>query len=277
MNRRGVNIERALFPEFRRAVADDFARNIVEVRFDHPDLIARGRGRALADKQPQDVGMRSKILVAGAVSDAFDAHRRKRAVSVDKRGQNCGAGRRREFRFHVRFRERHPLQEFSGRGGWNTATAVLDLNEPTPRRHGRAKDSIDAKQVPADCGAADIGNRIDRADFVEMNFADRRPVNLGLGFTEFREDALGQILLPRRQRRGVNHVRNVVQMSVGMFRLMLDRHLRSTEPLPFHFRLHQPAGGQLQRIDSRLNSAQFHAGIHQRAQRHITADTAQAI
>ena len=59
--------------------------------------------------------------------------------------------------------------------------AVGDLDRALPGRHRRGHDALDAQQVPADRRADDVGDRIDRADLVEVDLLDRRAVDLGLG------------------------------------------------------------------------------------------------
>ena len=60
---------------------------------------------------------------------------------------------------------------------------MFDLNEAAAGRHGRAINLLDAEQIPSDGRADDIGNRIDRSDFVKVNFLDCRAVNFGFGFS----------------------------------------------------------------------------------------------
>ncbi len=84
-----------------------------------------------------------------------------------------------------------------GRRG-HAAPAVGDFDRAAARRNRRADNPLDAEQVPADRRADDIGNRIDRADFVEMHFADRRAVNLGLRFAQPGEDLAWPALFAAR-------------------------------------------------------------------------------
>jgi len=68
-----------------------------------------------------------------------------------------------------------------------------------------------------------------------------------------------------------------MQVPMGMLGRMLDRHVQGSKPFSLHFVGDQPALGQSERIDARLNGRQIGASIHQRRQRHIAADSAQAI
>ena len=90
-----------------------------------------------------------------------------------------------------------PQQLGRGRRG-NAAAAVGDLDEAGAGGHRRAHDRFDAQQVPADRRADDVGDRIDRADFVEVDLLDRRAVDLGLGLGQPAKDPLGQVFLRGR-------------------------------------------------------------------------------
>ena len=72
---------------------------------------------------------------------------------------------------------------------------MLDLDMPCPCRHRRADDPIDAEERQADRAADDVGDRIDRADFVKMDLADRRAVDFRLGLADAGEDPPGQVFL----------------------------------------------------------------------------------
>ena len=76
LDARRINVECAGFEELGRGVADDFAADVVEVGFQHPDLIAGHCVARLADDQPQDVGLLLQIAVARAEADGFHRHRR---------------------------------------------------------------------------------------------------------------------------------------------------------------------------------------------------------
>ncbi len=115
----------------------------------------------------------------------------------------------------------------------------------------RADDAIDAEKVPADRRADDIGNRIHRADFVEVDLANRGAVDLGFGFAEAREDAFGEVFLPLAEAAGVDHVDDVVQMAVGVLGLMLDGDLRGAEAVLLHFGADDLHPGQTRAIARR--------------------------
>ena len=133
------------------------------------------------------------------------------------------------------------------------------------------------KQIEADRRADDVGNRIDGPDFVKMHFLDRRAVDLRLGLGQLAEDPRGQFALPRRERAAVDHRRDVVQMAMLVLRLVLDGDLRRAKAALLHFAGHEPAARQAQRIDAGLDRGQVGAGIDERAERHVAADSAGTI
>src|SRR5690606_8719134 len=117
--------------------------------------------------------------------------------------------------------ERHAAQQFARRRRWNRAASVSDLNEPGPRRHGRADDSLDAEQIPRNRRPYDIGDRVDGANFVEVDFLNGRAMHLRFGLCQLTEDAFGQLALPPGKRAAVDHRLNVMQMAMLMLRLVL--------------------------------------------------------
>ena len=113
----------------------------------------------------------------------------------------------------------------------------------------------DPKQIEADRGTHNIGNRIDRADFVKVHLFDRRAVHLGFGFGELGEDpSLAKVLLPVGKSAGVDHVRDVVQVAVGMLRLVLDTSICvARNPCFLTSVAVKPATRQTERVDAGLN------------------------
>ena len=53
------------------------------------------------------------------------------------------------------------------------------LDRPAAQIQRRAVDLFDAEQPEPDAGADDVGNRIERSDFVEVNLLDRHLMNGG--------------------------------------------------------------------------------------------------
>ena len=89
---------------------------------------------------------------------------------------------------------------------------MRDLDPARARRDGGNHKPFGAEQVPADSRADNVRNRIDRADFVEVDFFDGRAVDLGLGLGQSPEDGQGGRLLLRRKPALVDNCLDVVQM-----------------------------------------------------------------
>ncbi len=73
---------------------------------------------------------------------------------------------------------------------------------------------IDVEQIERDAGADDIGDGIDRAHFVKMNFFDRDPVNLRLGLAQTSKHGRGVLFCPIWNRCAVDQFQNPVKMPV---------------------------------------------------------------
>ena len=75
----------------------------------------------------------------------------------------------------------------------------------------------------------------------KWTFSIGRAVDLGLGLGQPGEDAPGEVLLPRGELPGVDHRQDVVQVAMGVFRLVLDGDLR--RPKAVLLDLLRPAAG----------------------------------
>src|SRR5206468_3979845 len=104
-----------------------------------------------------------------------------------------------------------------------------DFDITVTGRYGRANDALDAEQVEANGSSHDVRDRIDGTDFMKVNLLNRRTVDLRLWFREFAKDASRQLLLPDGERAAVDHRRDVVQVAMLMFGLMLDGDLRGAK------------------------------------------------
>ena len=70
----------------------------------------------------------------------------------------------------------------------------------------------------------------------------------------------------------VDHRQDVVQVPMGVLRLVLDRDLGRPKTVLLDLLGHQPAAGQAERADRRVEVRQVHAGIDQGPERHVAAD-----
>jgi hypothetical protein len=68
---------------------------------------------------------------------------------------------------------------------------VSALNHSRACRHGSASEALDAKQIEADGGAGNVGDAVEGADFMEVNFFDGKTVNRRFRLGQPAEDAQG--------------------------------------------------------------------------------------
>ena len=101
--------------------------------------------------------------------------------------------------------------------------------------HGRANHAVDREHIPGDGRANDIGDRVDGADFVKVNFFDTRAVHFSFGLGDFLKDAQCQLALGSGERAAFDQFDDVVQVAVGMLGLVFDCELQSTETALFGF------------------------------------------
>ena len=94
--------------------------------------------------------------------------------------------------------------------------------------------------------AGDVGDAVERPDFVEVNFFQRHAVRGGLRLGQTAEDAQGQVALRGRQLTPAEDFFHVGQMAMGMFLGRFDGNLGGRETALAHFRDIQ-ANGQTQR------------------------------
>ena len=152
-----------------------------------------------------------------------------------------------------------------------------DFNEAVPGRYGRANDPFNTEQVEADRRAHNIGDRIDRTDFVEVHLFDRTPVNFCFSFGQLLENPFGQILLAKGERAAVNHRRDVVQVAMLVLGFVLNRDLGRAEAFLFDLRANKPAAWETQGIDAGLDVGKLSAGVDECTECHVAADSARAI
>ena len=70
----------------------------------------------------------------------------------------------------------------------------------------RAAEFVDAQGVETEARADDVHDRVDGADFVEMDFFERRIVNIGFSLAQFLKNGGGAIANLRCEFRGLQNV-----------------------------------------------------------------------
>lgn len=137
--------------------------------------------RERAEDGAQDVRARSQVALAEAVADLFARDLRHRAKAFAEFRENGRAGRRDHFVRFVDLTERNALEDFQrGRSGdgegamraLDRAVAIMELGD---------KDLLDAERFDSDARTDDIRDRIERADFVELDVFRRLAVDLAFG------------------------------------------------------------------------------------------------
>ena len=187
------------FHEPGHRVADDLAGQVVEVGLEHPDAVAGGGQLDGADEEAEDVGLVGHFAGPGSQADRLDGQGGEGSEPFDDGGEDGGAGGGGHLALDHRLGQRDASEQFGRRrcGQWHPAVSGLD--PAAAGRHRAGLEPVHAQQVEADRGADDVDDRVDRADFVEVDLGEVDAVNVRLGLAELQEDPLGQIFLAGRQ------------------------------------------------------------------------------
>ncbi len=278
LDRRRENFDRAGLEQFLFRVADDLRRDIVQIGFELEDLIGFGQRRALANEQPQEVGSIGKVAAAGSVADRFDSHRRQGRVPCDERFQNRRAGRRGQFGIDWQIDQRDAFEQLGRAGSGNRADAVSDLDASASRRHRTRNNFVDAEEIKPNRHADDVHNRVNRADFVEMNLVERCPMHAGFRLGNVLEDFQRELLLRLGQLFGsLDQLGDVGKVPVSVLFRVLDFDLQRSEA-PFDHRLDvQLDVRQAERINPAHDLFEVGSGVDQCRQSHVATDAANAV
>ena len=102
-------------------------------------------------------------------------------------------------------------------------------------------------------------------------------VDFGLGLGQPGEDPPGEVFLARAELPGVDHRQDLVQVAMGVLRLVVDGNLGCPKAVLLDFLGPQPAAGQPERADGPVQGVQRDARIDQGGQGHVAANSAVAI
>jgi len=97
---------------------------------------------------------------------------------------------------------------------------MLAMNEPAAHVDRRTRKPLDAQRVEPYCRADGVHDRIDCADFVELDFLRRNVVNLSLRDRELREDAFCDSLRIRIEAALPDHPENFRRLVMVMMVMM---------------------------------------------------------
>ena len=232
----------------------------------------------LADEDAHDVGHLRHVARPGAVADALEHHRRDRAVALHGRREQGGRGRRDELDAQVERHERRAAQQLQRRGRRQRQPAVRGLDEPARARDGRALDAVDAELLERQRDAADVGQRVEAADLVEVHELGLAVVHAGLGLGQQPE----RLVRPARgalgQPGGVDQLAHVGQVPVDV---LLVRHhdldAARGDAVP-----HRAPDLQVEALDPEGAHVLGHplgarTGVDQGSQQHVAGGTTDAI
>lgn len=238
-----------------------------------------GIGRTYDD--PQHVGLIRQVARPRAVADRFDDHRRQSARKVvhDRCDDACACRRRHFHRIGGR-RDRQPAHHFQRGRSRNRINAVIAFDRARAERHRRAVDRLRLQGVERQRDADDIGDRINRPDFMEMHFFQRQAVDFAFRNGDFFEDRQTVCRHPFVEARAPDQLDDVGIMSMirrRMCRIDDDIQLQGRDAF---FVDALPA--QLERLYAdfaqlALNVVPVRSCVHERAQRHVTANPGEAI
>ena len=154
VDRRAEHVQRAGGQQLIVAIADHLGRHVVEVGFQHPDLVRSAAASAdRADEQPQHVGLlrqsRAGRRRGRCAPPSWPAARPTRWTTVVRMAAPVGVV---SSALIERRRQRHALEQLGRAGRGNRHQAVGALDHAAAGRHGAAGEALDAEQVQADGG-----------------------------------------------------------------------------------------------------------------------------
>ena len=162
----------------------------------------------------------------------------------------------------------------AGAGTGSSPCSVFTV--PLPTLSGEQTDRVDAQQVERDARADDVGDGIDRADFVEVDLLDGDLVDGRLRLAQALEDRRGVAASTRSGNgRGVDHPQNVAGAG-GPFARRSRRGTwwrRCRSASPSRSETSRPYSSE----SSADNPASVGAGIGQRAHQHVAADAGECV
>ncbi len=154
---------------------------------------------------------------------------------------------------------------------------MLRAREAVAHRQRRDQHAVDAELLEAPRSADNINDRIDRADFVEVNVIGRRVVNLRLGLREHFEDCDRALADRRGQRRRVDQRANLAEVTLGLRLRHGDIELERRDSAESFAPRREPVAGQRHRLDRALEFAKIRAAIENGADDHVAAEAGERV
>ena len=193
--------------------------------------------------------------------------------------------------------DRRVAQKVRRGGRRHRIDSMLAMNEPAADIDRRTHKPLDAQRVEPYCRADGVHDRIDCADFVELDFLRRNVVNLSFRDRELREDAFCDSLRIRIEAALPDHPENlrrlvmvlmvlmtviVVMMMVVVYAVIViaiddDIELHRTDVGTNHTGRLDLIAFNRQLPQFRSQVIQAHTKIQQSADGHISADAGKAV
>ena len=205
LDRRHKDVERTGRHQAFLHVAECFAADIVKIGLKQRHQFCVGLSGGLSDKDPQHVGPFREFHSSAATADGFDSHGGERSESVSQRLDDCGPGRRGEFRRNGHAGEWNSFENLCGAGCGDGADPMIDSDKTTAWGHGIADHTFDLQQIECDSDADNIHDRIHGTDLVEVHLFDGGPVDFGFGFGNDEKHPQRKLFLLGRQAGGLSH------------------------------------------------------------------------
>ena len=184
-----------------------------------------------AQPHAQHVGPVRGVAAAGAVANLFEAH--GGPLEAPQRRQQCGARWRHELAARpLPFDDRGVGARHEGdrgRGGQRQDAVLAARLAPS---HGQRRDEhlLDAKQTQPCDSARHVHQRINGADFVQLDAFQRLAVHLRFNFAQDAEDLDDALFVGLDQRRAVDDVEHLTQRAMTRRLDHVDVELGRGEP-----------------------------------------------
>jgi hypothetical protein len=291
-------------------VREELGREIVERGFEYGDdfrsarsgRLGNGGGEGFAEAETEDVGEAGVAAGAGAVADAMDEHDGAGSKAGCEGADDGGASGRDELLLYVGGVGGEAAEKISSSGRRHREGAVSADDGAAANVERRAEPLIDLEMMDAGGGGDDVNDGIDRADFVEVNLVDGDVVDLRFGVAEELKGADGEELDGLCERCGLNESANRGEgtaMHMGMVMLVIvgvavivfmtgrcggfgelvtveDVDLGAGDAAAVHG-FNAEGGVEAEGGGSVMQHLRGHARVNQRAEKHVSGDTGEAI
>ena len=174
LHRRDPDVERAGVDARRGGVRRELGEQVVEVGGDQDTVPAADRASAPHDRA-DDVRPLVGVAGTGAVADRLERHRRQRAVAGRERRRPAPRPSASRARPPLDAVQRRAVEQLERRGRGQREPPVRGRDEAARRRGAASTRPRRCRVLEREGDAADVGDRVDRADLVEVDLVRRTP------------------------------------------------------------------------------------------------------